>query len=198
MQANSELGSHVQAHWGTAIYIEANNAEVQVRNIFLLCVLFLVGCVSKPSGIEPVSNFELNRYLGKWYEIARLDHSFERGLTKVTATYALRDDGGVSVTNSGFDTRKGKWERAEGKAYFVNGSDSGYLKVSFFGPFYGAYVIFELDTDNYQYAFVSGPNRDFLWLLAREPVAEPELIEKFVAEAELRGFDVDELIYVEH
>jgi apolipoprotein D and lipocalin family protein len=87
----------------------------------------------------------LERYLGKWYEIARLDHSFERGLEKVSATYSLRDDGGVRVENRGFSQKKNTWKAAEGKAYFVRDSNEGYLKVSFFGPFYGSYVIFELD-----------------------------------------------------
>lgn len=91
-----------------------------------------------------------------WYEIARLDHSFERGLEQVTAEYSLREGGGVQVKNRGFSNKKNKWSEAEGKAFFVGKASEGYLKVSFFGPFYGSYVVFELDKDNYQYAFVSG------------------------------------------
>ncbi|MFA0071671.1 lipocalin family protein, partial [Vibrio breoganii] len=111
---------------------------------------------------------------GTWYEVARLDHSFERGLSNISAEYSLRDDGGVKVVNRGYSLEKGEWNEAEGKAYFVEESDQGYLKVSFFGPFYGAYVVFELDKEGYQYAFVSGPDTDYLWLLSRTPEVAPE------------------------
>lgn len=111
--------------------------------------LFLMGCVGIPENIKPVDNFELEKYLGKWYEIARLDHSFERGLTRITADYSLRNDGGVRVLNRGYSVKENAWKEVEGKAYFVKGSDQGYLKVSFLGPFYGSYIIFGLDHDNY-------------------------------------------------
>ena len=150
-----------------------------------------------PAGVKPVKDFELDRYLGKWYEIARLDHSFERGMQNVTAEYSLRDDGGVRVLNSGFKTEKGEWDQAEGKAYFVEEDDLGYLKVSFFGPFYGSYVVFELD-DDYQYAFVSGPDTSYLWLLARQPEVSEALIERFKARGTELGFEMDELVMVEH
>nr|WP_232849689.1 lipocalin family protein [Bowmanella yangjiangensis] len=150
-----------------------------------------------PDRVEPVKGFELNRYLGSWYEIARLDHSFEAGLSQVTANYSMREDGGVSVLNRGFSADENTWREAEGKAYFVEEPDTGYLKVSFFGPFYGSYVIFELDKQNYQYAFVSGPDTDYLWLLARTPQVEPEVIDKFEQMAKDRGFNTDQLIYVD-
>ena len=97
----------------------------------------LTGCVGVPKGVKPVQGFALDRYLGRWYEIARLDHSFERGLSHVTASYSMREDGGVRVLNRGYSEKKKEWKTAEGKAYFVKGPDEGYLKVSFFGPFYG-------------------------------------------------------------
>lgn len=147
--------------------------------------------------MKPVSGFELNKYLGKWYEIARLDHSFERGLTKVTAEYSVRDDGGVRVLNRGFSEKEGQWQEAQGKAYFVNEQDQAYLKVSFFGPFYGSYVVFDLDKQGYQTAFVSGPNNAYLWLLSRTPTVEPELIERFISVSAQRGFDTSSLILVE-
>ncbi|NOH98152.1 lipocalin family protein [Vibrio sp. 99-70-13A1] len=168
------------------------------RILLLLSVLMLNGCLGMPESVKPVSNFELNRYLGQWYEVARLDHSFERGLSQVTATYSLKDDGGVRVINRGFSKENNEWKEAEGKAYFVNDSTEGYLKVSFFGPFYGSYVIFELESDNYQYAFISGPNNDYLWLLSRTPSVEPEIIEKFVNLSKQRGFNTEDIIYVEH
>jgi len=164
--------------------------------VTILLVAFLTGCTGMPKTIQPVSDFELSRYLGRWYEIARLDHSFETGMVRVTATYSLRDDGGIDVLNRGFSTLDRRWQEALGKAYFVNESDEGYLKVSFFGPFYGAYVIFELEKLEYQYAFISGPNHDYLWLLSRTPTVAPEIIEKFVTMSKARGFDTSQLIYV--
>jgi apolipoprotein D and lipocalin family protein len=102
-----------------------------------ILAVFLSACTGAPEGVEVVSGFDLNRYLGTWYEIARLDHSFERGLSSITATYSLRDDGGVRVINRGYNAEEGEWDEAEGKAYFVGDEDVGQLKVSFFGPFYG-------------------------------------------------------------
>jgi apolipoprotein D and lipocalin family protein len=154
------------------------------------------GCLGMPDSVKPVTGFDLNSYLGKWYEIARLDHSFERGLSRVTAQYGLRQDGGVSVLNRGYSDASQKWEEAEGKAYFVNGGSQGYLKVSFFGPFYGSYVIFELDHENYQYAFISGPDNDYLWFLSRSPSVSEELKSKFITMAAARGFDTNRLIFV--
>jgi apolipoprotein D and lipocalin family protein len=168
--------------------------------IFILFALPLIitACTGKPDNVVAVKDFELDRYLGKWYEIARLDHSFERGLNNITAEYSLRDDGGVKVINSGFSKEDNEWQQAEGKAYFVNDTDSGYLKVSFFGPFYGSYIIFELDKKNYHYAFVSGPDTSYLWLLSRTPEPDKEIIDKFVKDAQQLGFDTSKLIYVEH
>ncbi len=162
----------------------------------LIVLLSLGGCLGMPDTIKPVSDFKLNNYLGKWYEIARLDHSFERGLSQVSAEYTLRKDGGVLVLNRGYSEKDKEWKEAEGKAYFVESPNQGYLKVSFFGPFYGSYVVFELDKENYQYAFVSGPNHDYLWLLSRSPKADPTIIDKFERLAEQKGFDVEQLIYV--
>ncbi|HEY5714876.1 MAG TPA: lipocalin family protein [Psychromonas sp.] len=168
-----------------------------MRNILVIIgLLVLSGCLGMPDSVKPVNDFELARYLGKWYEVARLDHSFERGLSQVTAEYILQDDGGVTVLNRGFSSFENKWREARGKAYFVNASDQGYLKVSFFGPFYGSYVVFELDKENYQYAFVSGPDSDYLWLLSRTPTVSSEVLEKFVAMSKERGFDTKQLIFV--
>lgn len=170
---------------------------IKYLTIVLLSWAF-VGCLGMPDNVEPVKNFDINRYLGKWYEVARLDHSFERGLGSVTAEYALREDGGVSVVNRGYSEEKKEWKEAEGKAYFVNEKNEGYLKVSFFGPFYGSYVIFELERENYEYAFISGPDLSYLWLLSRKPVVSPNLIVDFKAKAKQLGFDTSELIFVSH
>jgi apolipoprotein D and lipocalin family protein len=136
--------------------------------------------------------------LGKWYEIARLDHSFERGLTRVTAEYSLRDDGGIRVLNRGYSEKDKEWKEAEGKAYFVQRTDQGYLKVSFFGPFFGSYIVFELDHENYRYALVSGPEKSYFWILARSPEIEKNLRDTLIAKAAARGFDTSKLIFVEH
>lgn len=162
-----------------------------------LMTTVLGACVGTPEGIEPVQGFELERYLGKWYEIARLDHSFERNLQGVTAEYQLTDGDRIRVINRGYNTETESWEEAEGKAYFVRSPDVGYFKVSFFGPFYGAYVIFDLDKADYQYAFVTGNSRSYLWLLARTPEISDDLRSRFLQEARQLGFDTEELIFVE-
>jgi len=168
------------------------------KALILLVCIFLTGCLGVPKNLEPVQAFELDRYLGEWYEIARLDHSFERGLENVTAKYFLRKGGGLSVINRGFSSKKNKWKTAEGKAFFINNSDEGYLKVSFFGPFYGTYAIFELDKENYEYAFVSGPDLSYLWLLSRTPKLDKKVIDRFIKKSKQLGFAVDELIFVKH
>jgi apolipoprotein D and lipocalin family protein len=170
-----------------------------LKNVrWVISALLLGGCLGMPDSVTPVSDFELNRYLGTWYEIARLDHSFERGLSHVTAEYRLRRDGGISVVNRGFSRMNHQWKSAEGKAYFVRTSTEGYLKVSFFGPFYGSYIVFGLDRKNYQYAFVSGPDTDYLWLLSRTPSVKPEVMQQFIVMSQARGFDTEKLIYVQH
>lgn len=166
---------------------------------FLPCLVFLLaGCVSIPDGVTPVDNFQLERYLGTWYEIARLDHSFERGLSRVTADYSMNADGSVRVINRGYSSGENKWKQAEGKARFVKKPDMGFLKVSFFGPFYGSYVILELDREKYSYALVCGPNRSYLWVLARSPGLSDEVKNALVAKAATLGFKTDELIFVKH
>jgi apolipoprotein D and lipocalin family protein len=157
---------------------------------------FLSGCVGIPRDVSPVTGFELERYLGRWYEIARLDHSFERGLSRVTADYSRRADGKVRVLNRGYSEQEKTWKTAEGKASFAGKPDQGFLKVSFFGPFYGSYVVFELDRDHYQYAVVCGPNRSYLWILARSPEIDPELRDRLVAKAAALGFDTGKLLFV--
>ena len=169
-----------------------------IAYFFCSVVFILSGCVGIPEGVKPVENFQLERYLGTWHEIARLDHSFERGLSKVTADYSLREDGGINVVNRGFSADNNVWQEAQGKAYFVNEADKGHLKVSFFGPFYGSYIVFELDTVGYQYAFISGPDKDYLWLLARTPTVKPEVIDRFISMSKSIGFDTSGLIFVNH
>ncbi|PLW83830.1 lipocalin [Kineobactrum sediminis] len=171
---------------------------VTLRVAAIAAMLLLTGCLGKPAGVKPVKDFEVQRYLGTWYEIARLDHSFERGLSNVTAHYSLNNDGNIRVLNKGYDAEEGEWKEAEGLAKFVGDDSTGHLKVSFFGPFYSSYVVFELDHEGYQYAFVSGFNTNYLWLLARSPEVSDDLQAHFVESADRLGFDVDKLIFVEH
>ena len=171
------------------------------NKLTILAALFLtlqVGCTGSPDGVTVVTDFEIDRYLGTWYEIARLDHSFERGLSAVTAHYSLRDDGGVRVVNRGYNAQSGKWDEAIGKAYFVGASDIGQLKVSFFGPFYGGYNIIELDKSGYQYSLVAGPDRQYLWILSRTPHMDPDILQSLVNKANKLGFATDALIFVKH
>ncbi len=165
----------------------------------IACVLLiaLTSCTAVPDGVEPVRGFEPDRYLGRWYEIARLDHSFERGLSRVTADYSRRDDGGIRVVNRGYDEAAGAWKEAEGRAYLIGEADVASLKVSFFGPFYGGYHVIALDTD-YRWALVAGPDHDYLWILARESELDPAIYARLVAQAEAGGFPVSQLIRVAH
>lgn len=160
-------------------------------------MLALAGCIGVPEGIEPVSGFDSQRYLGTWYEIARLDHRFERGLDAVTATYARRDDGGLDVINRGYDTDSGEWREARGRAYFVADNDIAHLRVSFFGPFYASYVVFELG-EAYDYALVTGKDRSYFWLLARSPSLPDDELNRLLRRAQAAGFDTSELIMVNH
>ena len=168
------------------------------RVLFFAVLTFgLSACLGIPEGMKPVQNFEINSYLGKWYEIARLDHRFERGLSNVTAQYSLRDDGGVRVVNRGYKSADGQWEEAEGKAFFVGDTNTGMLKVSFFGPFYGAYNVIALDQKDYQWSLVAGPDTDYLWILSRKPQLEEDVFDQLVAQAKSYGFDTESLIIVD-
>ena len=157
---------------------------------------YLAGCTGVPDGIEPVTGFDQSRYLGTWYEIARLDHSFEHGLSDVSATYSVNPDGSIAVLNRGFDSDEGEWREANGIARFVQSPDIAHLKVSFFGPFYGSYVVFELGED-YDYAFVSGFNRCYLWFLARSPQVSETLRAEFLETIAELGFDSADLIWLD-
>ena len=157
--------------------------------------LVLMGCTGIPEGIEPVTDFDQERYLGTWYERARLDHSFERGLSEVTATYRANPDGSIAVLNRGFDQEEARWREAEGVARFVDSSTVAHLKVSFFGPFYGSYIVFELG-ENYEHAFVSGFNREYLWLLSRSPQVSDTLRNEFLETITKLGFALDDLVWL--
>lgn len=170
-----------------------------MRSVFIVLLLSLIsGCARIPDGVEAVGNFDVRRYAGTWHEIARLDNRFEKGLTSVSSTYSLRDDGGIDVINRGYDWREEKWEQAGGRGYFVEGPDVGRLKVTFFWPFYGGYNIIRLDHENYRYALVCGSTRSYLWILARQPSLDQSIIDELVDHAKREGFNTSELIFIEH
>jgi apolipoprotein D and lipocalin family protein len=176
------------------------NAASPWRSLILLTMivfgLLLAGCsTTPPPNVNPVTPFELSRYLGQWHEIARLDHSFERDMIKVTAQYSMNPDGSVKVLNRGFNTKKQAWKDAVGKAWLIDGSNKGALKVSFFGPFYGGYFITALDPD-YQWAMVIGPDVDYFWILARQPTIDEGVKADLLTEARAIGIAVDDIIWV--
>lgn len=160
----------------------------------LLTSFFLFGCsVKPPNDIHPITHFELSRYLGTWYEIARIDNRFEKGLSRVSAHYSLLDDNGVKVVNKGWNDKKQKWEHAIGKAYFVESPQNGALKVSFFGPFYGGYNIIKIDK-NYQVALVVGNDKDYLWVLSRSPKISSDVVDEYLSFAKENGFDIQRVM----
>ena len=165
---------------------------------FLAVMAALSACVGVPEGLTPVGGFEVERYLGRWYEIARLDHSFERGLIDVTAEYVKRPDGTIAVTNRGFDPVKGRWREANGVARFTGDPTVASLKVSFVRPFWGGYNVLALDRDGYRWAMVAGPSRSYLWILCREPTLDPAVLASLRDQAHRWGFDTEALIVVSH
>jgi apolipoprotein D and lipocalin family protein len=167
------------------------------KSLPLLLLLAVCGCKYTPEGVKVVDGFDAQRYLGTWYEIARIDNTFERGLVKVSATYSLNTDGSIRVLNKGFDPKQNQWKQVVGKARFVSGADRGCLKVSFFGPFYGGYNILDLDKKDYSYALVCGNNRSYLWILARQPKLPAPVLAALTQKAKAWGFDTHALLYVE-
>jgi apolipoprotein D and lipocalin family protein len=169
-----------------------------IRKSVGLLFIVLAGCVGIPDNVTPVKGFDVQRYLGLWHEIARLDHSFERGLERVTAHYSLAADGSIRVVNRGFNPASNEWKEAVGKASFIADADTGRLKVSFFGPFYGSYNIIDLDQKDYSYALVCGPDKSYLWILAREPQLEASTKAALLNKAKALGFETQRLIHVKH
>ncbi|MGB3879868.1 MAG: lipocalin family protein [Diaphorobacter nitroreducens] len=167
--------------------------------LWMAGVAVMAGCAntSPPPGVEAVTPFDLQRYQGRWYELARLDHSFERGMTDVSATYTPRADGSVRVVNRGFAAASGQWREAVGKALFTGAPTTGSLKVSFFGPFYGGYHVAALDPD-YRWALVLGPDTSYCWILARDKQLDAAQRDAIVARAQALGVDTHALIWVTH
>lgn len=157
--------------------------------------VFMTACATMPRGASAVSSFEKAKYLGKWYEIARFDFAFEKGLDHTTAEYALRDGGFINVVNRGRDIKSGVEKEARGKARFRGADTVAELEVSFFGPFFAAYNVIALEGD-YRYALVAGSSTKYLWILSREPSLPDSVRAKFLGIAKDLGYDTEKLIWV--
>ncbi|WP_319371084.1 lipocalin family protein [uncultured Ilyobacter sp.] len=145
-----------------------------------------------------ISEFQAEKYLGKWYEIVRKDHKFEKGLNNVTAHYEDLGDRKIKVVNTGYDTNSGKIKTSVGKAKIKYKDVENILRVSFFWPFYADYIIMDYDREGYEYALVRGKSDKYLWILSRTPILDREIMEKLLEKAEKDGIELDNLIYVEH
>lgn len=168
-----------------------------VLSLFIvMTITFLNACTGIPEGVEPIKNFNAQQYLGTWYEIARLDHSFERDMTHVSAQYVLKDNGDIQVLNQGFSNKIDACKQAEGNAKIIGDENIGHLKVSFFGPFYGSYIVFNWDRQQ-GVAYVAGNNHNYLWMLSRTPTVPESVMSDFKQQAQNRGFDISQLIIVE-
>lgn len=165
--------------------------------IILIMTALFASCVSIPQGVTAVSSFEKAKYLGKWYEIARFDFRFEKGLNNTTAEYSLNSNGTIKVVNRGYDYEKKIWKESIGKAKFVGNDSNAMLKVSFFGPFYAGYNVIAIDPE-YKYALVSGSSFDYLWILSREKSIPADIKSLYLEKAEKLGYKVSNLLWIEH
>jgi len=173
----------------------------QSKIISLIVVIGIIilfnSCASIPQKAKPVENFEVNRYLGTWYEVARFDFRFEKDLDNTSANYTLDKKGNVIVLNSGYNFVKNKWSKADGLAKFRGDKNIAALKVSFFGPFYSGYNVIALD-ENYQYALIAGKNLDYLWILSRTKELPEEIKTEYLKIAVEIGYDTSRLIWIKH
>ena len=160
-------------------------------------MLGLFSCATIPQNATAVNSFEKEKYLGKWYEVARFDFKFERNLNNTTATYSLNKNGTIKVNNQGYNTVKNEWQQAIGKAKFVGSDSIAMLKVSFFGPFYGGYNVLAID-EEYKYALIGGGNLDYLWILSRENTLPEDVKTEYLAIAENVGYDTSKLLWIVH
>lgn len=170
---------------------------LSIITLLLVLIITFQSCSTIPKKALAVTNFEKEKYLGKWYEIVRFDFKFEKDLNNTTAEYSLNENGTIKVDNNGFNTKKGEWEQAIGKAKFVESDTVAMLKVSFFGPFYAGYNVIALD-DEYKYALVAGSSLKYLWILSRETTIPEEVKSNYLKIAEEIGYDTTQLIWVEH
>jgi apolipoprotein D and lipocalin family protein len=157
----------------------------------------VASCTTIPEGVTAVAPFTKEKYLGKWYEIARLDFKYERNLNNTTAEYLLNEDGTIKVLNRGYNVKSKEWEQATGKAKFVNDEKVAMLKVSFFGPFYSGYNVIAIDP-HYKYSLVAGESLKYLWILSREKTIPEDVKMNYINIAKKAGYTTSDLIWIEH
>lgn len=172
-----------------------NYKVILLSSLTIGILTFLVSCASIPKKAKPVENFDIKRYLGTWYEIARFDYRFERNLDNAAAQYSLNEKGNVKVQNSGYNFKRNEWKSVNGIAKFRDDKNIGALKVSFFGPFYAGYNVIALDKE-YQYALVAGKNLDYLWILSREKTIPENIKSDYLSIAQEIGYDTSKLVWV--
>lgn len=178
--------------------MNSKNNIVFIHIVLIMSMLLILkSCTTIPKGVPAVKGFKIDAYMGRWYEIARFDFYFEKNLNNTTAEYSLNEDGSVKVVNKGYNYKKNKEQKIEGKAKFVNNTNEAKLKVSFFGPFYSGYNVIAIDK-SYKYALVSGKNFDYLWILSRETTIPDTIKQSYLELADSLGFNTKELIWVEH
>jgi len=176
---------------------------MKTKNLISITLAGIIGllafnsCSTIPKGAMAVKPFDKDRYLGKWYEIARMDFRFERNLNNTTANYSINTNGSIKVENRGFNYKSKQWKLAVGKAKFVGEQNIAMLKVSFFGPFYAGYNVIALDNE-YKYALVAGQNLKYLWILSRETTIPEDVKQNYLKIAENLGFKTSMLLWVEH
>ena len=162
------------------------------------CAILWSACrVKIPRNAKAVKPFDAKQYLGKWYEIARMDFKFEKNLSNVTATYSQEKVGSIKVKNRGYHRVEKKWKGSIGTAKPVNSFDEGRLKVSFFGPFYAGYNVIAIDSD-YQYALIAGNDLDYLWILSRTPTIPETVKSGYLSMAKELGYSIEDLVWTEH
>lgn len=152
---------------------------------------------SIPKGAQAVKPFDVNKYLGNWYEIARLDFHFEKDITNATAEYSLNEDNTIKVVNRGYDLKQEKWDESTGKAKFAESPDEAKLKVSFFGPIWSGYNVLAIDPQ-YKYALVAGRNLNYMWLLSREKTMPEKIRKEYLKKAYELGYDISKLVWTKH
>lgn len=192
-------------HHKSSVPMRTDSSSPTSRNSGLVYALGLVALTGValyatrkpaiPQGVEPVENFDLQRYLGKWYEVARIEHSFEKGLQRTQAEYSLAQDGSIFVTNRGYDPKRGEWKVSHGKAKPTIAPDVAALKVSFFGPFYSGYNVVALCKD-YQWAMVIGSSLDYFWILSRQPSLPNGVEDRLLEQARTLGVDTQKILWV--
>ncbi|MGN6180293.1 MAG: lipocalin family protein [Mucilaginibacter sp.] len=171
-------------------YIAIGLASVAAATL----AITMSSCVSIPKGARAVKPFDKNKYLGTWYEIARMDFKFERGLEHVTANYSLIDENTIRVDNKGYSVKEKKWKESIGKAKLAGEPSEGRLKVSFFGPFYAGYNVIAIDQD-YKYALIAGNNLSYLWILSRERSIPEKVKKDYLEKARALGYNTDQLVW---